>query len=420
MLARVKSLIAFPLGRAILNAQSTKAWIKSFGKKSIVHFAASYGGSPILFLALYQKGRLRPDVIRMLDLAKQQGFYILAVNTLKLRLAEIERARGHVDCYIERPNFGRDFGSYKTGFLHLFDQGWAQNCPRLIMLNDSVFYSTPRVAKFLNDLADTDTEVLGATENFEIEHHLGSFAIAFGGAILRNPLFARYWRDYNLTDVRPAVIRTGEMALSKLLKRCVAESSQFRALYSTTRYVDEVERNRELLEFSVSNARTSSLTHWQRVTPKGMLDYLSVRYLVPVHAENAGSVQVDANLTELNERSFIVGYQDLEEYIRQKVADDAVVDSKRLSSLAAAYLGEIFMQGSQIHQNAAILLYMGLPIIKLDGLYRGMFNTFDIGTLARQLDDQEAAELRELLYARPYGENVLSGWKKAAFMRGYL
>ena len=59
-----------------------------------------------------------------------------------MRIEDRAKLEGLIDCYIERPNFGRDFGSYKTAFMHLFAQGWHEHCPRLLMLNDSIFYST--------------------------------------------------------------------------------------------------------------------------------------------------------------------------------------------------------------------------------------------------------------------------------------
>jgi hypothetical protein len=63
---------------------------------------------------------------------------------------------------------------------------------------------------------------------------------------------------------------------------------------------------------------------------------------------------------------------------------------------------------------------MGLPIIKLDGLYRGIFNVMDVNLITQQLDETEADELEDLLYARPYGGDVLVGWKRSAFMRGLI
>lgn len=187
LISYIHTVSLYPAARVIVTAQSEWQRLRTFGQKPKIHIETPYDGRRIMLLALYQKGALRPDLIRLLHAARAEGLYILAVNTLKL--SDPQALRGLIDCYIERPNFGRDFGSYKTGFLHLFQRGWHKTCPRLLMLNDSVFYSEARLPKFLNDLMTSEVEVLGATENFEIEYHLGSFCIAMAGTVLQKPRF---------------------------------------------------------------------------------------------------------------------------------------------------------------------------------------------------------------------------------------
>ncbi|MGX0975014.1 lipopolysaccharide biosynthesis protein [Roseovarius sp. MBR-51] len=224
LLSRLQTVMLFPMARTVVELQSRVQQVKSLGKAPICHFEQPYSGQPIMLLALYQKASLRPDLMRMLRAAKAQGIYVLAVNTLKLN--QPEAMKDLADCYIERPNFGRDFGSYQTGFLHLFNRDWHKTCPRLLLINDSVYYSTRGLDKFLQDMMRTQVEVLGATENYEIEYHLGSFCISMSQNVLNAPPFEKYWKNYKLTDVRPLVIKRGEMKLSKTLKRCVSNPSQ--------------------------------------------------------------------------------------------------------------------------------------------------------------------------------------------------
>src|SRR4029079_8103377 len=85
-----------------------------------------------------------------------------------------------------------------------------------------------------------EVEAMGATENFEIEHHVGSFCGAIAGRGGAPDRLQRYWRAYRNTDLRPAVIRRGEMGLSKALKRTVASDGDFRALYDVDRFSKRV------------------------------------------------------------------------------------------------------------------------------------------------------------------------------------
>ena len=83
-------------------------------------------------------------------------------------------------------------------------------------------------------------------------------------------------------------------------------------------------------------------------------------------------------------------------------------------------LMECFTAGSQIHQNNILLHHLGMPLIKLDALYRGMFSIEDVEKIATQLDAQETDSFRRLMFSKPFGGNTLFGWKRAAFYRGLI
>lgn len=411
----------YPIARMIVTAQSELRRVRTLGQKPNVHFEEPYDGRRMMLLALYQKGVLRPDAIRLLRAAQAEGLYVLAVNTLKLR--DPQALKGLVDCYIERPNFGRDFGSYKTGFLHVFRKGWHETCPRLLMINDSIFFSEERMPKFLNDMTTSQVEVLGSTENYEIEYHLGSFCIAMAQSVLKKPLFQKYWRKYRLTDVRPSVIKRGEMKLSKTLKRCVSAPNQFHSLYSSARFLRRLNEEPELVNFVIKNSRTSNLTGWERFSAKNVITFMSGRFIAPLNvsaASQEAEVRINASLPELNEEQFIQDIDSLKGYVGRHLQDKGDIDQILLDDSIISVMSEVFMSGSQIHQNAATLLYLGLPIIKLDGMYRGMFNIYDMQRITHLLKAEEAAELERLLMERPYGGVTLVGWKRAAFMVGLI
>ncbi|WP_416914371.1 rhamnan synthesis F family protein [Seohaeicola sp.] len=414
---RILNFMLYPGARTIVTAQSEYQRFRTLGKSPKIHFEEAYDGQPIMLLALYQKGRLRPDLIRLIKTARAQGIYVLGVNTLKLK--QPEELRGLVDCYIERPNFGRDFGSYKTGFLHLFTRRWEGTCPRLLMLNDSVFYSEKRLPKFLEDMMTSDIEVLGSTENFDIEHHMGSFCIAIGSVVLRHKLFKKYWKNYRLTDVRPTVIKHGELKLSKVLKRCVTGLDQFVALYSASRYIEAIKTDRELMDFAIANVRTSKIFAWKRASLKNVAVEFRDRYAIRKEDPGAFTKGVEVSSHEYFEEVYLENFDALYTYIKDvlKAEDINIYD---LHNLVVAELGEGFLSGSQVHQNACILLETGLPFVKNDGLYRGIFSLEDINRISTFIEPDEASELLALLVSRPYGGRYLTGWKRAAFEAGLI
>ncbi len=98
-------------------------------------------------------------------------------------------------------------------------------------------------SRLLFPVGRAELEILGSTESCEIEYHLGSFCIAMSGHILGVPRFRRNSRDLALFDVRPPVIRRGEMGLFKVLRQCVSSPGQLGALYGAWRSAEEVNRD---------------------------------------------------------------------------------------------------------------------------------------------------------------------------------
>ena len=378
-------------------------------------------GRPILLIALYQKGRLRDDTRRLLHAARSAGYHILGVNTLRLPPGSSDVSL--FDCYIERVNFGRDFGSYRDGFRHVFTRGWHRGCPRLVMVNDSVFVSSRGLDGFLADLRDTPLEVLGATENYEVEYHLGSFCISIGPAILESQSFRDFWNAYKLTDVRPKVIARGEMRLSRLLKRLVSSPDQFSALYGAERFTQALTEDSDLVAFALRNGRTSALTHWKRVDYAQIVSRLQQRAELQLALECGPTVAAFTTLDRFemqDEKGEEPGAADWRSAAMERLVASAELAPDIERGVHIALLSDVFIEGSQIHQNAAVLLRMGLPIVKLDGLYRGMFNLYDVGAICKVLPAEEQRTLRALLIERPFGADTYTGWKRAAFLRGLI
>ena len=232
-------------------------------------------------MALYEKGCLRKDVEALLHTAKEKGLYTFCVNNSRLQKYEIEKDL--IDCYIERFNFGRDFGSYQVGFKHLFSRGWDQKCPRLLLMNDSVFYSKKNLSEFLENLIQSEKEVLGATENHERHHHIGSFCIAMGQRILQHPVFKKFWRNYSNSDIRPKVIDQGEIALSKTLRNCTTSPENYSVLFNQTWLSEHLGKHPEILMQASDYYRSSTRVGWKRPSLQTVYQNLKTKYFFTQH-----------------------------------------------------------------------------------------------------------------------------------------
>ena len=256
----------YPYAYLVVATLSVISRFKSYFQHTVIHFENTYNDQNILIVALFEKGELRTDIINLLIEAKKQNLYIIAINTLKV--IQVNQLHEYIDCYIEKPNFGRDFGSYKTGFMHVFKNKLHLNCNRLIMLNDSIFYSKKGMDSMLKKLLISDYEVLGVTENYEIEYHLGSFCLSLSKNILNNKKFIKFWKKYKLTDIRPKVIKRGEMGLTKILKTVVSTEANIASIYDL-QWIESVIKSAnsrsEILTSLLDFTRHSDNVQWKNI-----------------------------------------------------------------------------------------------------------------------------------------------------------
>jgi len=352
-------------------------WMR--GKKEEIHvFGENADHRKILIMALHQKKNLRKDLVRLLHVIKEKKFYVILVNTSSI--ANPQDLNELCDIYIERDEYGRDFASYKLAFMLLYRKGMHETCERLIMLNDSVFYARNGLPEFIEQLSDSNSDVIGATENFEIQYHIGSFCISISGKILRDKRFFEFWKRYKMTDVRPDVIKKGEMGLTKTLCK-ILKRDEIRVIYDMNWFTSFIERNPFIIENAFEYSRRSE------------------RYLPNLETE-------------------------LQKHFSRNSIDGQILpyshETQNFNDLKRDILLRLFVRGSQIHQNALILFKAGLPIVKLDLLYRGVLDESDIYRLAAMMDPEDAEEFKKLIFARPFGGHTLAALQRLCFHHGFI
>lgn len=408
-----------PAVKAYFYFLSCKSYFISLLNEDSISINKEYDDErPILLLALYEDTKLRVDIVRLLEYAKILGMYSVVVNTKKISDKEKIEKSNLLDTYIERYNYGRDFGSYKRGFTYIFDKKLNISCKRVLMLNDSLYYDSDRTLNFLKEMLDSDIDVLGATENYEFNYHLGSFAISFSNITINKSKFIKYWRHYKNTDIRPTVIRRGELGLSKCLIK-ITKSDQIKALFNQVRlrkFLEISEKNIEALGNSLSHPESKL---WSKhLHPNEMLQsYLEEKEIHPKKSQS--SIKMQTKITQDLEENVILvaSIKEAKTFLKfQKFESDLEEFENFIASKVV--FGSRF--GSQIHANSIIFLIMGLPIIKLDGLFRGVWTEIDMKNFRNNMSGRNYDELISLLYSKPYGFHTLSGWKRVAYSIGYL
>lgn len=392
-----------------------KSKILHLFKINKIYTNTTYNHKKIALIALFKNGSLRKDIKNLIDRLQKKGYYVIGVNTLKLSKSEI----GSFDKLIVRNNYGRDFGSYKSGFKYLYKHliKKSKDIERLIMINDSIFYSlnNDKLDKFIDDLSDNRYEIIGATENFEVSHHIGSFCMSFSSEILFKKKFMKFWKNYKLSDIRPTVIKRGELGLSKIAFKCLSGIEKLKVLYSVDTFVDYINSDDYFVENFYMLSRKSEIIPWK--TPSYKLLHKNIMkdfFAKNDGLVNKGNIKFEAALKDIDTDHITNNEQYYDHVKNTNITKDEI--KLNIKSM----LSRTYVTGSQIHQNYGYNYLMGCPILKNDALYRGMLDFEDIIYSKRFLTDEDHELYIKILLKQPYGNNVLVGWKKLAFDHGYI
>lgn len=408
---------ALPSALTILRLLNFWQFCKTFWKTPMVYKFAEVHSDVLVVFAIYEKNKIRADIRNALIELDQLGYSILLVNSRKLSQDARNDLSNYVEIYMERPNYGRDFGSYKDGILWAYRnlQHQIPELKRLLMLNDSVFYSRQGLNEFFSGLIETNSPVYGATINYQKIPHIGSFCISVNSDIVRNKKFKKYWRKYRKTDLRAHTIKFGELELSRLLAKISPSEPPLEVLFSGQEVTRRLQSDEQLLR-TVHNASRNSERSWDALRSNIRVEMVRMDY----HVQLFGSESFFESGENNNRLAFAGTFDDGFSAFKSGTNGNEIELLNIYKKSLIAFIGDDFEKRSQIHQNATILPYLGCPIIKLDLEFRGVTNTFDRMTICDALHPDDARELSRILSSKPWGETSLSGWKLAAFQWGHL
>lgn len=187
-------------------------------------------------LLIYCDGSLPAFTRTFIQAIERSSFNLIAVSNGDLDAASRAYLLEHSRLLIDRNNIGRDFGGYKDAIAILMQR--FPHVSRLVLANDSVFYLPQGLNKLVAEL-DGDQEFIGVSEIFEHHYHVASFLISFGPAVLASLAFRRFWTRYRPFNSRRWAILQGEGVLTATL---IAAGFQPHVLYRTGDLRRQLER----------------------------------------------------------------------------------------------------------------------------------------------------------------------------------
>ncbi len=182
---------------------------------------------------IYPDRGLLASHLMALDYLASKGYATKVVSNLPLSDTERATLLDHCWTYLERPNYGYDFGGYRDGILDLAAKLGTMD--RLVILNDSCWFPLPGSRDWLDDVGALDVDFAAATSHYgtprvdaadfasiqwgyTLKHrnfHYGSFAVCLRARVLHHPDFLTYWRRLALTNQKRAIVRRGETGFTR-------------------------------------------------------------------------------------------------------------------------------------------------------------------------------------------------------------
>lgn len=195
-------------------------------------------GGDYAIVVKYARFGLDDGVAGLVAALARQGVNVILVCNGQPLPEELARLRPDAHRVLVRRNIGRDFGAYRAATLLLEREGLLPD--RLLYFNDSVVYlDGPELDQLIAALRQSPSGMLGAFENHETRHHLGSFTFCHAADVVVDPAVRRFWRRYRAYSLRPHAILRGEIRLTTLVK---SRGHRLDVIYSAQRLASALQQ----------------------------------------------------------------------------------------------------------------------------------------------------------------------------------
>ena len=170
----------------------------------VLNGAAPLTAKVAIFLVYQPKGMAASVLATCRHLTKR-GYAVLLVANSPVS-PEDQRAMGAcVWRFVERPNFGYDFGGYRDGIRFLWH--WSVSPEHLIILNDSVWFPLSENETMLTAMERSPAGFVGALRHVDpalLEHRVGDVIPDWGGADATFTVAATSFRSGSMIETVPS------------------------------------------------------------------------------------------------------------------------------------------------------------------------------------------------------------------------
>lgn len=176
----------------------------------------------VAIFLVYQPSGMAASVLATCRHLARRGYAVMLVSNAPVS-AQDQRALGScVWRFVERPNFGYDFGGYRDGIRLLWH--WSVAPEHLVILNDSVWFPLDDAETLLSTMERSNAGFMGALRHVDPgepeSEHAGIFLSYFfhiKRSVLSSAVFLDYWNHYVATSNKYLTVRRGERGFSRAL-----------------------------------------------------------------------------------------------------------------------------------------------------------------------------------------------------------
>jgi hypothetical protein len=199
----------------VFNRLDPRVYFESMRVRGIREGGDEKPGGKFFLLVLYCQDVIPGFTRNIIEAVARSPFNLVIVSNGPLAPHLAQELHGKCRLLIERNNIGRDFGGYKDG-VNIVLRRFAVE--RLAIANDSVFYLANGLDGLLATL-DGPQDFVGVSEVYDHHYHVASFLMAFGRRVVDSKPFRDFWRRYRPLGTRRWAIFNGEGELTALLLR---------------------------------------------------------------------------------------------------------------------------------------------------------------------------------------------------------
>ncbi len=171
-----------------------------------------------IFAHYDKKNKIEDYVVYYLEELKKIANNIIFVSDSDIDSRELQKISHITSHNIVGKHGEYDFGSYKRGFLYIYENNLLNNYDELIFANDSCFGPFFSFEKLWDKMSKKECDFWGTNENkLEFNPHIQSFFMVFKKQIFTSEVFINFIENIKKETSKQAIILNYEVGLNKLL-----------------------------------------------------------------------------------------------------------------------------------------------------------------------------------------------------------